>query len=66
MAMDECSNCHKKKQMYHGFSGELHNVEVHYCKECYQYLYEKVKCDVCRIEVLRKDLVKHKSDMHTN
>jgi uncharacterized paraquat-inducible protein A len=55
----KCSVCGKEKPIvYEKFSESLQQ-ESHYCKECYNYSKDKIRCGHCGEKVNREFLPEH-------
>jgi ribosomal protein S27E len=60
----KCSECRKEKTIfYEDFNESLQSKRL-YCKECFDYGKEKVKCAQCGQEVIRGVYAEHVTDMH--
>ena len=44
---------------------QANRIPEYYCKECYDYLNEKITCLNCGKELAGEDVAKHRSDMHS-
>ena len=39
--------------------------ETNYCKACFEFEYATVNCELCGLDMVRKNLAQHKLDTHT-
>ena len=60
----KCSECGKEKPIFYEHFNESLQSKSLYCKECYDYNKEKVKCTQCGQEVIRGVYAEHVTDMH--
>jgi hypothetical protein len=50
---------------HHLNSSESLNIEQHLCEECYNRDHEKIVCEKCGLELMRKELPGHMLGYHT-
>jgi hypothetical protein len=66
MVTGTCNVCGEDKPIFYSSFSDSKDYKKNYCKQCYDYSKEKILCLDCDEQIAREDMVKHKSDMHTD
>ena len=61
----KCSGCGQEKIIVYNRVDPYSQQETNYCKTCFEFEYATVNCDLCGLEMVRKNLPQHKLDKHT-
>jgi transcription elongation factor Elf1 len=61
----KCSRCGQEKIIVYNRVDPYSHQETNYCKVCFEFEYATVNCDLCGLEMVRKNLARHKLDAHT-
>ena len=59
-----CSRCGQEKIIMYNRIDPYSQQETNYCKECFDFEYTTVNCDLFGLEIMRKTLAKHKLETH--
>jgi hypothetical protein len=61
----KCSRCGQEKIIVYNRVDPYSQQETNYCKECFDFEYAIVNCDLCGLEMVRKNLAQHRLDTHS-
>ena len=61
----KCSRCGQEKIIVYNRVDRYSHQETNYCKGFFEFEYSTVNCDLCGLEMVRKNIAKHKLDAHT-